>query len=143
MKSGRSFRESRKETFVLGQQQELVKRVLRLAKLCSGLTPTELRHFAYDSVEANNIKKNFNSAVKLADKDWLPCFLKGILQSLRKAQGSSINRINAFNVGAVKSYFQNLEIVMERYKFPEANIYDVYEMTTITVQNPGSILGPT
>jgi len=36
--------------------------------------------------------------------------------------------------GAVKYYFQNFEIIMEKYILPEANIYSVDEMGISTVQ---------
>jgi hypothetical protein len=54
---------------------------------------------------------------------------------LRKPEGTIINKINAFNEGAIKRYFQNLESVME------ANIYNEDKTGISTVKISRSILG--
>jgi hypothetical protein len=43
--------------------------------------------------------------------------------------------------GAVKYYFQNFEIIMEKYILPEANIYSVDEMGIYSVKKCRHILG--
>jgi hypothetical protein len=82
-----------------------------------GSTPCELRHLVYDFAEVNSIKHNFNKSSKQAGKDWSALFLKRNPRiSLRKPEVTSINRINSFNHGAVRRYFDNLELVMEKHK---------------------------
>jgi hypothetical protein len=79
------------------------------------LTPCELRRLACDFAEANSIKHNFNKSSKQVGKDWLALFLKRNPRiSLRKAEVRSINRINSFNHGAVRRYFDSIELVMEK-----------------------------
>jgi hypothetical protein len=41
---------------------------------------------------------------------------------LRAPERTSIERINAFNEGAVKHCFQKLQTVMEKYNSPEATL---------------------
>jgi hypothetical protein len=62
--------------------------------------------------------------------------------SLRKPEGTIINRINSFNHGAVRRNFDNLELVMEKHKFLGSKIFNVGETGISTVQKPVKILGP-
>jgi hypothetical protein len=83
-----------------------------------GLTPCELRRLAYNFAEAKSMTHNFNKSSKQARKDWLALFLKRNPRiSLRKPKGTSINRISSFHHGAVRRYFDNLELVMGKHKF--------------------------
>lgn len=59
-----------------------------------------------------------------------------------KPERTNINRINALDEGAVKRYFQSLEMVLGKYKFPESNTHNVDEMGISTMQKLGRILGP-
>jgi hypothetical protein len=45
-------------------------------------------------------------------------------------------------MGAVKGYFQNLEMIMWKYNFLEWDAYNVDETGISTFQNVGRILGP-
>jgi hypothetical protein len=93
----------RKSTFSEEQERELADYVLQLSNMFYGLTPCELRRLAYVFSEANSIKHNFNKSSKQAGNDWLALFLKRNPRiSLRKPEGTSINRTNFFNHGAVR-----------------------------------------
>jgi hypothetical protein len=62
--------------------------------------------------------------------------------SLRKPECTSINRINSFNLGSVRRYFDNLELIMEKQKFVESKTFSVDETGISTVQKPVKSLGP-
>ena len=125
------------------QECELANHVLKLANLFYGMTPYDLRKVAYNYAEANNIPNDFNKQKKLAGKDWYYLFLKRHPEiSLRKPEGTSINRITAFNEESLKLYFDNLENVFEKYKFKENKVFNVDESRITTVQKPPKQLGP-
>lgn len=131
----------RNPVFTEEQETELAAYVSTMAKVFFGVTCIQLRRLAYDFAEANNIKNNFDKSARLAGKDWLRLFLKrrGNL-SLRKPEGTSLNRINAFNKDEVALYFRNLEEVFSKHKFQEDRIYNVDETGINTVQKPERIL---
>jgi hypothetical protein len=82
-----------------------------------------------------------NPGIKQAKIGWL--FLKRNPRiSLRKPECTSINRINSFNHGAVRIYFDNLELVMEKHMFVESKIFNVDGTGISTVQKPVKRLGP-
>lgn len=94
------------------------------AKLFYGLTPTELRKIAFDFAEKNQIKHRFNHIKEMAGKDWLQCFLKWKPQlSIRKPESVSVARIAGFSVDAVKLFYNNLEQVLNEYKFSVGRTY--------------------
>ena len=96
----------RKATFTPHQEQELVKHIIKLAKLFYGVTPLSLRKIAYDFAVRNGIKNVFNQEKQLAGKDWLYLFLKRNPQiSLRQPEGTSLNRISSFNAEEVQLFF--------------------------------------
>ena len=69
--------------------------MFELAKLFHGLTSAELRKIDFQYAEISGMKHNFS---RNRCKDWLQLFLKrnpGI--SLRKPEGTSINRVMKFN----------------------------------------------
>lgn len=78
---------------------------------------------AFEFAERNGITHNFNRTYKTADKDWLDELLKRNNLSVRKAEGTSLNRAAAFNREEVTLFFDLLGNLMEKYKFPPRNIY--------------------
>lgn len=127
----------RKATFSQEQEQELADYVLKVANMFYGLTPADLRKLAYEFAEANHIAHNFSQATKMAGKDWLAGFMKRNARiSLRKPEGTSINRINAFSKESVSNFFSNLGQVLEKHNFPQNRIYNVDETGISNVQKP-------
>jgi hypothetical protein len=125
----------RKSTFDAADEKELASHVLYLAKLFYGLTPRELRRIAFEFAEAKQIKHRFNKSVKLAGKDWLYLFLQRNPEiSLRQPEGTSLNRINAFNKEEVTLFFSNLQQIMDMYRFPPNRIFNMDETGITTVQ---------
>ena len=133
----------RKPAFTVEQEEELAAYVIKVANLFYGLTPIELRRIAYDYAEANKIIHGFNQETRTAGKDWLAGFLKRNNSiSLRKPEGTSLNRINAFNETSVGNFFSNLQTVLDKHKFGQDRIYNVDETGISNVQKPVKILGP-
>lgn len=60
--------------------------------------------------------------------------------SIRKAEGTSLNRASAFNKDEVAIFFKILQELMKKYKFLPRNIYNVDEMGISSVQDPGKII---
>jgi len=133
----------RNPVFNKAQEEALSAHVQKLAKVFFGITPIELRRLAYSFAEENNIKHPFDSEKKLAGEDWLALFLRrNTTISLRQPEGTSLNRISAFNKTEVDRFFQNLISVMDKYKFSESRIFNVDETGISTVQKPAKIFAP-
>lgn len=134
----------RKSTFSVQEETALKDYVITLAKLFYGLTPKELRRLAFRYAEHSCIKHDFNQEKSLAGKDWLYGFLKRNPHiTLRQPEGTSLNRISAFNEEEIKLFFSNLQNVMDRFKFEPSQIYNMDETGVTTVQkNCPKIYGP-
>lgn len=134
----------RKSTFDKDIETELKTYVLTLAKLFYGLTPKELRRLAFRYAEENNICHNFNREKRLAGKDWMYGFLKRNPEiSLRQPEGTSLNRLAAFNREETDKFYSNLKKLMETYHFQQTRIFNVDETGITTVQKKCSkIYGP-
>lgn len=129
--------------FTEAQETELAQHVVNLAKMFYGLSPIQFRKLAFAYAEANGIQHSFNKDTKLAGKDFYYGFLKRHPEiSLRKPEGTSLNRIKAFNRHDVQLFFANLDQLYEKYKFTPDNIYNVDETGITTVQRPSKCLSP-
>lgn len=121
----------RKPTFSYDVELELADQVLKLAK------------FEYS--EANHIPHRFNKYSKITGPDWLQLFMKRHPNiSLRKPEGTSLNRVTSFNETNVKKIFENLEECLNKYELhvKADKIYNVDETGITTVQKPSKNLGP-
>ena len=49
-------------------------------------------------------------------------------------------RATVFNHRTVGAFFDNLARMMDKHKFEQHDIYNVYEMGCTTVQNPGNVV---
>lgn len=129
----------RKPVFSKEAENELADQVKKLAKHFYGLTPIEVRRCAYAYAKSNNINVPFNQEKELAGKDWAAGFTSRHNIALRKPEGTSINRIKAFNREEVSIFFNNLSGLMEKYKFSPNKIYNCDETGVTTVQRPPKI----
>lgn len=133
----------RKPVFNDEQETSIANHVVKLANMFFGITPIELRRLAYQFAEANKITHRFDGEKKMAGQDWLELFLRRHPEiSIRKPEGTSQNRISAFNKLEVDRFFNNLITVIEKFKFPESRIFNVDETGISTVQKPAKILAP-
>lgn len=125
----------RKAIFPSETEAGLKHYVLTLAKLFYGVTPKQLRHLAFKYAEANNIPHKFNKETQLAGKDWLYGFLKRNPEiALRQPEGTSLNRIAAFNMEETKLFYSNLEKILQKKAFEANRIFNMDEAGITTVQ---------
>ncbi|XP_031335324.1 tigger transposable element-derived protein 6-like [Photinus pyralis] len=122
------------------QEGELSKEIINLSKLFFGITPAQIQQSAYTYAKLNNLANRFNKEKESAGRDWLEGFLRRNPQiSLRKPEPTSVNRVTAFNKLEVGKFYENLNKVMERYKFSPTRIFNADETGITTVQRPGKI----
>src|SRR5580765_6548416 len=99
---------------------------MRAAEIYYGFSPKEIRRFAYEL--AMKYKLSFPSQWKenkMASKDWFTCFMKRQSQlSIRCAQPTSMSRATSFNETNVNIFFDNLQNVIDKYKFEAKDIYN-------------------
>lgn len=124
-----------RQVFNNEQEEQIAKYVLRCSKICYGLTPKQIRSLAYDYAVVNNIKFLHNWAdVEQASSDWFSGFLKRHPNlSLRSPEACSLSRATSFNQHNVARFFENLKIVMDRYKFNCNDIWNADETSTTTL----------
>ena len=106
-----------------------------------GLTPTQVRRLAYDMVEALGIKNPFNSATKLAGKDWLMGFLqRHPTLSTRQPQATNIARAVGFNKPQVQRFFGLYRELVERNTYDPSKIWNMDETGITCVHRTGKIV---
>lgn len=132
------------QIFSSEEENDLEKYLLTAARLNYGLTPKELRRFAYEYAVArgkpigDNWKKN-----NQASYDWERGFMhRHPRLSLRNPQGKSLGRGTAFNPTSVGEFFQNLRSVYHTNKFGPESIYNLDETGVTNVQKPGKVIAP-
>ena len=124
-------------------EQNLVKYLLQASDLYYGLSPKEVRRFAFKCATSLGVKvpKTWNEN-GMAGADWFPDFLKGHSElSIRKPQPTSLARATSFNKVTVNEFFDNFESVRKRFKFEPKDIYNMDETGVTTVQMPDHIIG--
>lgn len=120
-------------------ENELAGQVKKLANLYFGLTMKEVKRCAFIYAKSNNIQTPFNQEKEEAGKDWVAGFMSRHSIVLRKPEGTSINRITAFNREEVSILWKNLRFLMEKYRFSPQRIFNCDETGITTVQRPSKI----
>lgn len=133
----------RKPVFNKDQEKALAARVINLANMFYGITITDLRRLAFSVAEELKISHNFNKETQMAGEDWVSGFRKRNPQiSLRKPSATSLSRVIGFNKSEVDLFFNNLENLMDKHKFPACRVHNMDETGISSVQKPGHILAP-
>nr|CAI5862711.1 unnamed protein product [Callosobruchus analis] len=117
------------------QENEVVQHCKNLDKRFYGLTLKSLRFLLYCYAERNHIEHPFSHINQLAGRDYTRCFMKRNRLSLRVPRKTSIARTMGFNRIQLAQYFENLDIVLKKYKFPPSRIYNIDETGIQTVPN--------
>ena len=123
-------------------ESELVSKIQLMEKTMYGLTPTDVRHIAFELAEQLQIRHNFNSECKMAGADWMRGFLKRNAQlSIRAPQATSIGRAVGFNRQKVQQFYSVYKEVLSSSPSYNANrIWNVDESGITNVQKPCKIL---
>lgn len=74
----------------------------------------ELRQFVYKHI--NGTRYNFCNKSEIAGKDWISLFSKRNQEvGIKKLEGTSINRIIAFNKTEEKRFYYNIASVLDTF----------------------------
>ena len=97
----------------------------------------DIRVLVFEYCKINEIDNPFLKETKLADEDFVGGFFKRHKDlALRKPQGVALNRAFGLNKEAVKTYFDNLEILFNEHHFEPHQIYNCDETGITTVHKP-------
>lgn len=124
------------------QEAKLTKYLLEAADLYYGLTPVEVRSFAYKCAVTYNLRtpEKWHETM-MAGADWFSSFMtRNPSLSIRKPQATSLARATAFNRTTTNEFFDNLSTAMRKHNFAPQNIYNVDETGVTTVQTPNHIV---
>ncbi|KAK9708225.1 CENP-B N-terminal DNA-binding domain [Popillia japonica] len=118
--------------FSSAEEEELCNYLQICAKLHYGLSPKDVRRFAYSLAVANQkrIPQSWHEH-KMAGKYWMTNFLKRNPLSIRKAEATSLGRTMGFNKPVVQKFFANLKKVFDIHEFRSDKIYEVIKYITL------------
>ncbi|XP_043961462.1 uncharacterized protein LOC122824665 [Gambusia affinis] len=124
------------------QEEALADYLTQAADLYYGLTPREVRKFAYQLAVTYNIKHPQTWDEKqMAGPDWFTLFMKrNPSLSIRSPEATSLTRATSFNRPNVEGFFNSLGQVIERYNFDGSDIWNVDETGVTTVQSPDRVV---
>ncbi|XP_041968550.1 jerky protein homolog-like [Aricia agestis] len=120
------------------QERELSKYLIRCADIYFGLSKKE----AYElTIKYNLSRPRTWDDNGMAGEEWFRMFMRRNPElSVHAAQATSLARATSFNKSNVDVFYDNLSIVMDRYKFEPQDIYNVDETGITTVQKPDRVI---
>lgn len=124
------------------QEKNLEEYLKKASDIYYGLSPKEVRAFAYEYAAALKIKypKSWEKN-KLAGEDWFSSYLKRHAElSIRKPEATSLARASSFNKINVNAFFENLKTVLDRLQLGPGDIWNMDETGVTTVQKPDRIV---
>lgn len=127
------------------EENILAKYLLKLSKMCYGLSSEECCTLAYEMATRNNIViPNSWVEQKKAGIEWYRSFIARHKDlSLRRPEACSLSRATSFNKHNVNIFFDNLQNFLNRYpEFLEtgSNIWNLDETGTTTAQKPPKVI---
>ena len=124
------------KVFSKSEKEKLTEYLKQMANLHYGLSPKQVRFFAYELAVAfnKNIPNSWKNN-KSAGKNWFYKFMKSNTTiSIRSAEATSLARAMGFNKPVVDEFYSNLTALYEKFKYNPAQIYNVDETRLTTVQ---------
>lgn len=124
------------------QKRHLAKYLIRCADIYFGLSTKEVRKLAFELT----VKYNLNAPStwlenKMVGEEWFRSFIKRNPElCVRATQATSLSQATSFNQNNVNAFYDNLQIVMDRYHFEAQDIYNVDETGVTTVQKPDKVV---
>lgn len=131
------------QVFEPEQESILEAYLLKASDIYFGLSPKEVRRFAYTYALAckRNIPNSW-AEFEMAGPDWFTGFLKRHPNmSIRTPQSTSLSRCTSFNRHNVGLFFDNLSNVLNKLKVTASDIWNIDETGVTTVQKPDRIVG--
>lgn len=105
------------------------------------LSKLEFQQLAYDFAKKLGIAHKFNDVTGKAGGSFYYGFMKRHPDlALKKPNNTSIERVNGFNVDAVKVFFDKLIILLEEYQFQPSQIYNGDESGITPVQKNSKVI---
>ncbi|CAH1970304.1 unnamed protein product [Acanthoscelides obtectus] len=127
--------------FTTEQENMLADYLKTASKMCHGLTRHQAKMLGFDYVVANDICPPKWKAVETATDDWLKGFMSRHKDlTVRKPESTSLSRATSFNKANVSTFFEKLNTVLQRYKFPPHRIFNADETGCSTVTNPPKVI---
>jgi hypothetical protein len=132
-----------RQIFSKDQENALEDYLKRSSDIYFGLTPKEVRKFAFQyatALKLTNIPPTWPKN-ECAGVDWFKKFMKrhkGL--SVRKPEATSLARASSFNKVNVEAFFHNLTTVLDRHSYGPDDIWNVDETGITTVQRPNRVV---
>jgi DDE superfamily endonuclease len=132
-----------RQVFNKEQETLLEDFFITCADLHHGLTHSEARKFAFHFAFHNKISMPNSWAInKTAGVDWLHNFLKVHQRlSVRVTENVSIARVKGFTKENIAKFFNSLEVLCRKYKYPAKSIWNVDESSVSTVGRASKVIG--
>ena len=131
-----------RQVFTDDEEIALVDYMLKSAAMYYGMTPHDIRSFAFESAifYELSIPESWHKN-KEAGKYWFTGFMKRHRNiSVRQTETTSLSRAMNFNRPNVNLFFKKLADVMERHHFHPEDIWNMDETGATTVMKPTKVV---
>ena len=131
-----------RQVFTHEQEAILVDYIVKTASIYFGMTPNDIRSFAYEISEKHGLETPQSwTANKKAGRDWFNGFMKRHPSlSIRQPEATCLTRAMNFNRPNVNAFFTKLAEVMDRYQFTPSDIWNVDKTGATTVMKPTKVV---
>lgn len=123
------------QIFTPEQEKALMDYVLKVSKMCYGITIRELKTMAFEFAVKMKIKHpKIWDKNKIAGRDWYECFMSRHPRlTFRTPEQISMARVKSFNRENVDSFFNNLSNVLGEHDYDPDRIWNMDETGFPTV----------